>query len=562
MSVASVKTYGLLGHAKLSLENGARNSCVITFIFLAFVLAAALSVSAQEKCLQPGNLALIRKQITAGEKPEENLKLRDELLTAGKEFAVINRKATINSRDEKKVEEEYRASQNANTSRICSILNSTGWPARSAIGAEGVDSFLFLISKAMPISMQLEIYPAVADAFRKGEIDAGELMAGYVDRLRLAVGQKQLFGTQVYVRGGFLVMAPIDRPSKVDDRRREFKMQPIRNYERFLEISYRMPLIRAVMEPVGSDAANLANTANASLTSLASADDAEEKPVVNIETAFVSVDVVIPDAVDQNAALLEKSDFRVFEDDKPVEVLSFSKAQTPFDIVLLLDLSGSTADQVGLIRKTTKRFVEMKRPNDRVAVVSFHDTQTVVSELESNKEVLLERIKKIEGRGASRIWDALNFGLGMLDKNSEKGRRKAIVLMSDGADNSLTYYSRIGSRIGFADLVEQVQRSSAAIFPIYLDTEGKDPGAKKVYADARLTLNYLADQSAGNMYYAKKIDDLSTVYDRVLKDVGTVYSLGFSPDDETGESKWRTLRVEIPSHPGLKIKYRPGYFVK
>lgn len=80
MSVASVKTYGLLGHAKLSLENGARNSCVITFIFLAFVLAAALSVSAQEKCLQPGNLALIRKQITAGEKPEENLKLRDELL--------------------------------------------------------------------------------------------------------------------------------------------------------------------------------------------------------------------------------------------------------------------------------------------------------------------------------------------------------------------------------------------------------------------------------------------------------------------------------------------------
>jgi len=156
----------------------------------------------------------------------------------------------------------------------------------------------------------------------------------------------------------------------------------------------------------------------------------------------------------------------------------------------------------------------------------------------------------------------VKFGLDMLEKDGEKGRRKAIVLMSDGADNSLMYFTGFGSTIGFADLVEAVQRGSTAIFPIYLDTEGSDAISKRIYAEARRTLSYLADQSGGKMYYAKKIEDLTTVYDTVLKDVGTVYSLGFEPDEGDNKNRWRTLRVIIQSHPELKVKYRPGYFVK
>jgi len=176
--------------------------------------------------------------------------------------------------------------------------------------------------------------------------------------------------------------------------------------------------------------------------------------------------------------------------------------------------------------------------------------------------VLLSRLKDISGTGGSQIWDAIKFGMEMLDKDGEKGRRKAIVLMSDGADNSLLYYSGFGSTISFADLVEAVQQGSTSIFPIYLDTEGGDPASKRVYADARRTLAYLADQSGGKMYYAKKIEDLTTVYDTVLKDVGTVYSLGFEPDDGDNHNRWRTLKVIIQSRPELKVKHRPGYFVK
>jgi hypothetical protein len=92
----------------------------------------------------------------------------------------------------------------------------------------------------------------------------------------------------------------------------------------------------------------------------------------------------------------------------------------------------------------------------------------------------------------------------------------------------------MGSTISYADLVEEVQRSTTSIFPIYLDTEGPDSFSKMIYANARLGLKHLADQSAGNMYYAKKVEDLDDVYNRVLKDVGTVYTLGFTSPEANG----------------------------
>jgi VWFA-related protein len=164
--------------------------------------------------------------------------------------------------------------------------------------------------------------------------------------------------------------------------------------------------------------------------------------------------------------------------------------------------------------------------------------------------------------GGSLIWDAIKFSLDLLENNGEKERRKAIVLMSDGEDNSLMYLSGVGSKISFADLVDVVRRGSTAIFPIFLETQKKG-AVGRAYLDARKTLEYLAEQSAGNMYQAKEIDDLNTVYGRVLTDVGTVYSIGFEPEEDTAANdNWRKLRVEVPSRPNLKLKYRPGYFVR
>ena len=533
-----------------------RTALLTAFVFL---IAAAVNASAQAMCLQPGRIEVLRKQIVDGTGPKDaNVPLHEEFLKLEKSILELLQRSRLPGKDREKVEKEFADAQVASTTRLCSLMNTSPWPTRASIGEEGMNALLYLIGRTMTLRMQLELYPLVAASFDKGELGGSETLAAYVDRLRVALGRKQLYGTQVTIKDGFLVQAPIENASEVDERRETMKLVPLRQYERALEIGNRLPLIRAVTEPVGSFTGRRLSSGTA-----AGADDSlglqEDGPVIKLETSFVSIDVNIPDAADGASVNLEKADFKLFDNGKPVEIQTFSKAETPFDIVLLLDLSGSTSDKVGLIKKTTRRFIEMKRPGDRVSVITFSDNQTVVSELEGDQAVLLERIKKIEGNGASAIWESLGFAMDKLDQTSEKGRRRAIVMMSDGADNLLAFYPRLTSKTSFADLIEAVQNSNTTIFPVFLDTFERESAFRD---SSQRTLDYIAGQSGGTMYTAKKLDDVADIYDRVLKGVGTVYSLGFSPEAESAGREWRTIKVEVPSRPALRLRHRPGYFTR
>jgi hypothetical protein len=168
--------------------------------------------------------------------------------------------------------------------------------------------------------MQVRDSPASDRSLRKGQIDRGQPMADISIVFASYTSQKQLFGSQVYVRDGFLVMAPIEQPSRVDQRRMEFKMSPLRTYEKFLQNSYQKLLIRSVMEPITEPTARALG--KTSLESPASVDEAGEE-VVKVKTSLISFDVVLPDASDPRTAALEKADFRVYENDRPVNVEFF-----------------------------------------------------------------------------------------------------------------------------------------------------------------------------------------------------------------------------------------------
>ena len=84
------------------------------------------------------------------------------------------------------------------------------------------------------------------------------------------------------------------------------------------------------------------------------------------------------------APLEQNRDFAVVESGEPQEILFFASGETPFDLVLLLDLSGSTVDKIDLIRKSSKRFVDAARPSDRIAILAFAADIQVVSKLSSD----------------------------------------------------------------------------------------------------------------------------------------------------------------------------------
>jgi len=263
---------------------------------------------------------------------------------------------------------------------------------------------------------------------------------------------------------------------------------------------------------------------------------------------------------------LEQKDFQVFEDGKPQEIAFFAAADAPFDLVLLLDISGSTSNKLKLIRRSAKRFVEATRPVDRIAIATFTD-QVILNDFTRDRKQLKKNIDDIDDAfGGTNFWDALNAVLEEIVPRNQSMRRTAIVVMTDGIDNALPDVKGEGSTTTFEQLLARVRDSEAIVFPIYLDTEEEDVKRYKVprsaYAQAREQLAQIASASGTVMYKAAKLEDLNELYARVIRDLSTVYSIGYRPSNRTLDGKWRTVEVQLPGRPSLQARTKRGYFSK
>jgi VWFA-related protein len=287
---------------------------------------------------------------------------------------------------------------------------------------------------------------------------------------------------------------------------------------------------------------------------------------ITIDTGLVDLNVSV---FSRNARSpvgeLQQKDFVVFENGQQEEISFFAAASAPFDLVLLLDLSGSTADKLDLIKKSAKRFVEAARPTDRIGIVTFTNTPQLVSPLTSDRATLFERIKKIEKpRGGTNFWDALYFVLkGVLGKEA---RRSAVIAMTDGVDNALPGVAGDGSSVTFEELLEAVRRSDAIVLPVYLDTETEMLRERRAtelsYLYARTELAQLAAESGSIVYQARKLEDLKGVYEQVIRDLGTVYSIGYRPRNTERNGTWRGVTVQLVGRPDLAARTKRGYYAK
>jgi VWFA-related protein len=289
---------------------------------------------------------------------------------------------------------------------------------------------------------------------------------------------------------------------------------------------------------------------------------------IRIESDLVDLKVsVLGLAPAPQSLLLGQKDFSVLEDGAPQQIEFFAAADAPFDLVLLLDLSGSSAKKLKMIRRSAKRFVDATRPVDRIAVVTFTDQPAVVSNFTWNREALKERIDAInEAVGGTNFWDSLNYVLRDLVTQNHGLRRTAVVVMTDGIDNALPDVNGPGSRISFDDLLVNIEKSEAIVFPIYVDTEQEDVARFHVpaaaYVQARAQLTQISSVCGTTMYKAAKLKDLDQLYAKVIRDLSTVYSIGYRPTNRTFDGQWRAVEVKLPGRPDLFARTKRGYFAK
>lgn len=289
---------------------------------------------------------------------------------------------------------------------------------------------------------------------------------------------------------------------------------------------------------------------------------------IRIDSDLVDLKVsVLGFAPNVVAPLLDQKDFVVLEDGVPQEITFFAAADAPFDLVLLLDLSGSNSRNLKMIRNSAKRFIDAARDVDRIALVTFTDQPAIYSTFSLDRKKLKKSVDQMdEAIGGTNFWDSLDYVLKVLIGRDSGTRRSAIVVMTDGIDNALPDVPGPGSRIPFEKLIENVRSSESIIFPIYLDTEEENVKRYHVpraaYAQAREQLGQIAQACGTSLYHAARLNDLDAVYSQVVRDLSTVYSIGYRPSNKTLDGKWRSVEVQLANRHDLLARTKHGYYAK
>ncbi|MFN2454252.1 MAG: VWA domain-containing protein [Pyrinomonadaceae bacterium] len=291
----------------------------------------------------------------------------------------------------------------------------------------------------------------------------------------------------------------------------------------------------------------------------------DDGDVIRVDTQLVTINANVVDrSTNRGLTGLTQNDFKLYEDRAEQQITHFESAAAPFNLVLLIDLSGSTKDVVNLIRGAALRFVEAARPADRIAVITFASEPVIVSRLTSDRRLLRQRINAIEQpHGSTKLYDAVNFTIDEVLKDAKDSRRNAIVLMSDGLDSQLPNVKGDGSSVSYKELFRRVQEFDGVLYALWLNTEYESLSEQDIQPEtfdaAHDRMKELAEAGGGIFYEVAKLTDLAGAYERVVADLGTVYSFSYRPTNKAHDGSWRTIRLSV-ARPNAVARGKRGYY--
>ncbi len=257
---------------------------------------------------------------------------------------------------------------------------------------------------------------------------------------------------------------------------------------------------------------------------------------------------------------LKESDFSVYENGEERNVANVVSTSEPFNLVLLLDVSGSVEERIDFIRKAARDFLKTASPQDRIAIISFRDDIQVISDFSADRQMLSQKLEDIDAGGATALWDSLGYVLSDTVKQL-RGERTAVVILSDGDDNK--------SFVPFAAILAATIESGALIYPLYVPSglipESSVPKPELTIDPLRsryLTLTTRADEEgrklaavSGGVYYPiRHLNELQRAYDDVVVQLRTAYTITYASNSTPASNPRVRVRT---NREGASVRLSP-----
>jgi VWFA-related protein len=272
-----------------------------------------------------------------------------------------------------------------------------------------------------------------------------------------------------------------------------------------------------------------------------------------VDANLVLIPVTVTDPLNRFVTGLEKENFKLFEDKKEQEITQFSSEDAPLSIGVIFDCSGSMGRKLEKSRLAVTQFFKSANPEDEFFLVQFNDSADLIQSFTRNLEDIQNRLVFTQSKGRTALLDAIYLSLNEMKK--AKNPRKAILIISDGGDNSSRYTeTEIRNRVKEAD----VQMYAIGIYePIA--ARGRTPEE----AAGQGLLTELAEITGGRQYPVDNVNELPDIAAKIGVELRNQYVLAYSSQNQERDGKYRKVQVKVIQPrglPQLRSSYKMGYY--
>lgn len=237
---------------------------------------------------------------------------------------------------------------------------------------------------------------------------------------------------------------------------------------------------------------------------------------------------------------LKQQDFEITEDGVKQSIASMGSEDTPLDLVLAIDVSGSMEHALDDVKRAVKQLLSKLRPGDAATIIGFNDTMFLATEREKDQQAREQAVDLLAAWGGTALYDATVQAIELVSRD---WGRKGIVIFSDGDDrNSITTREAATAR---------VQASDAMLYTVGFGSGATVPNLK-------MRLEQYARDTGGRAFFPQHTQDLNRVFDDIVQELANQYVLSYSPTNVKQDTSWRTIKVRVKNGK-YEVRARDGY---
>ncbi|HUF05312.1 MAG TPA: VWA domain-containing protein [Aridibacter sp.] len=278
----------------------------------------------------------------------------------------------------------------------------------------------------------------------------------------------------------------------------------------------------------------------------------ENKPEITVETDLVTLTLTVTDYYGRYVSGLTKEAFTVYDDKKEQEITFFSDTDAPVSIGILFDVSGSmSGDKILKARNALERFIYTSHPRDEYYLIAFNKRAQLLMDRTRDGEAVLNKLTLVEPKHNTALYDACYLGVERVTRGTHQ--KKALLIISDGQDNSSRYNSKEVRRL--------LKESDVVIYSVGI-MDGRDASSMEGM-QGQAFLDELSGVTGGKSFYPSSAVEMDEIFERIALELRHQYSIGYTPENFTPDGEWHRVKVRVKPPKGLPrltVRHREGYY--